>query len=82
MPRLRRLNGQEVVRIFEGFGFAVLRVRGSHHVMRRVANEGKQTLNIPVHGKQPLGMGLLKSIYRDACRHIPEDELFPHFYSE
>jgi predicted RNA binding protein YcfA (HicA-like mRNA interferase family) len=35
MPKLRRLSGLEVIKILEAFGFEVVRVKGSHHVMQR-----------------------------------------------
>lgn len=37
MPRLPRVSGAEAVRILEQLGFAVVRQRGSHIVMRRGA---------------------------------------------
>ena len=82
MPRLRRLNGRDLVRLFQRFGFEVVRVRGSHHHMQRVVGGRTQNLNIPVHGKKPLQIGTLRSIYRQACRYIAEDELHDHFYTD
>lgn len=87
MPKLRRLNGQQVVRILEELGFKVIRIRGSHHVMRRVVKtktgkEETQTVNVPVHGSKQLGAGMLKRLYRDATRYIPEEELKSHFYTD
>lgn len=82
MPRLRRLNGKEVVRILQGFGFEIVRIRGSHHHLRRVADEQRQNLNVPVHGSKPLPTGTLRSIYRQACAYISEAELMPHFYTD
>jgi len=91
MPKLRRLNGLDLVRIFEQFGFEVIRIRGSHHVMRRsvkiVRADGTsvdeaQTINIPVHGSKPLGSGLLKRIYRESGLYLSEDQLRSHFYTD
>jgi len=82
MPRLRNLSGSDVLRIFEQFGFVVIRIRGSHHVMRRTVEKKSQTINIPVHGKQSLPKGTLRAIYHDACRFVPEDDLRPHFYAD
>jgi len=79
------------VRIFEQFGFAVIRIRGSHHVMRRSAkvlradgtvHDETQTVNIPVHGAKPLGSGLLKRIYRESSRYLSEEDLRTHFYTD
>jgi len=83
MPKLRRLNGLDIVRILERFGFIVIRIRGSHHIMRRTISTGEvQTINVPVHGSQPLAIGMLKRLYRDVSRYIPEDELKSHFYTD
>ena len=91
MPKLRRLNGLDLVRIFEQFGFVVIRVRGSHHVMRRstkvlrvdgTSYQETQTINIPVHGAKSLGSGLLKRIYRESSRYLSEDDLRIHFYTD
>lgn len=81
MPKLKRLSGQDVVRILESFGFAQVSQRGSHVKLRRVLADGlKQTLTIPAHSE--LDTGTLKAIYRQAGRYILEAELHSHFYSE
>jgi len=82
MPKLRRLNGKEIVKILEGFGFSIVRIRGSHHIMRRVVASHTQTVNIPVHGSQPLATGTLKRLYRDLQRYMSEEDLHPHFYTD
>jgi predicted RNA binding protein YcfA (HicA-like mRNA interferase family) len=81
MPKLRRLSGSEVVRIFASFGFAQVAQRGSHVKLRRVLPNGlKQTLTIPAHAE--LDTGTLRAIYRQALRYVPESELQPRFYTE
>lgn len=82
MPRLRRLSGYDVIRILEAFGFTVIRIRGSHHIMRRTVEGAAQTLNVPVHGHTPLKIGMLHAIYRSACAYIPEEHLRPLFYTD
>ena len=91
MPKLLRLNGLDLVRILEQFGFTVIRIKGSHHILRRTiymthpdgqTKEETQTVNVPIHGSHPLAPGMLKRIYRDTCRYIPENELKPYFYGE
>ena len=81
MPRLRRLSGAQVIRILSQFGFEVIRIKGSHHILRRVVEGQTQTINVPVHANKDLAAGLLRRLYRDSCRYIPEDELYPHFYA-
>ena len=82
MPRLRRLNGRETIRILERFGFELVGIRGSHHHMRRIVDGERQSINVPVHGNKPLSVGTLHSIYRQACMYVPETELKPHFYAD
>lgn len=79
MPRLRNLSGRDLLRIFQHLGFTVVRVKGSHHILRRVVDGKVQTINIPVHGMQDLPPGLLKRLYRDASRYIPEEDLAQYF---
>ncbi|MBL8164010.1 MAG: type II toxin-antitoxin system HicA family toxin [Anaerolineae bacterium] len=82
MPKLRNLTGEQVVAILELFGFVVVRVAGSHHILQR-EHEGKhQTLNVPVHGRKSLGKGMLRRLYRDACQFISEDDLRSRFYTD
>jgi predicted RNA binding protein YcfA (HicA-like mRNA interferase family) len=82
MPRLHRLSGGEIIKILEGFGFEVISIKGSHHKLRRVVDEEKQTLHVPVHGRKTVATGTLHSIYKEACKYIPEDDLKPHFYTD
>jgi len=81
MPKLKRLTGEDVIRILSGFGFEIVFQRGSHAKMRRILSDGtKQTLTIPRH--KELDKGTLKAILRQALRYIPEEQLRPHFYAD
>jgi len=82
MPRLRSLSGKDIIKILESFGFEVISIKGSHHKLRRVVDEQKQTLNVPVHGKKAIATGTLRSIYKQASAFIPEDDLKSHFYTD
>jgi predicted RNA binding protein YcfA (HicA-like mRNA interferase family) len=50
-----------MVRFLESQGFAVVRIRGSHHVLAR----GSAHTTVPVHGSQTLRIGTLRGILRD-----------------
>ena len=63
MPRLPRLRGRELIRILNRHGFEVIRVRGSHHLLRHL--DGRQTV-VPVHAGETIGPGLLLKILKDA----------------
>ncbi len=81
MPKLRRLSGAELIRIFGRFGFEVHSQRGSHVKLRRVRPNGEvQTLTVPNHAQ--LDTGTMRSILRQATRYISEEELRPYFYTE
>jgi predicted RNA binding protein YcfA (HicA-like mRNA interferase family) len=62
MPKLPRLTGKQLIKLLERLGFAVIRVRGSHHVLRHV--DGRQTV-VPVHAGEVIGPGLLRKILAD-----------------
>lgn len=82
MPKLRRLNGNQVMRILQSFGFEVIRIRGSHHQLERIIENDSQNLSVPVNGNKTLKTGTLKAIYRQASAYISEDELNSHFYTD
>jgi len=62
VSRLPRLTGGEVIAALEKGGFAVIRVKGSHHRLRHA--DGRVT-TVPVHGSEIIGPGLLSRILRD-----------------
>ena len=62
MRRFRRLKGREVVAALIRAGFRVVRVRGSHHVLRHA--DGRTTV-VPVHAGETIGPGLLLKILAD-----------------
>ncbi|MGH8746115.1 MAG: type II toxin-antitoxin system HicA family toxin [Burkholderiales bacterium] len=60
MPKLPRVSGAEVVRALERLGFAVVRQRGSHIVMRR----GSSGCVVPNH--RELKTGTLAGVLKQA----------------
>lgn len=60
MPKLPRISGGEAVRALERLGFAVVRQRGSHVVMRR----GASGCVVPIH--RELKVGTLAGALRQA----------------
>jgi len=62
MVRLPRLTGKEVIAVLASAGFAVIRVKGSHHFLRH--SDGRATV-VPVHAGETLGPGLMAKILRD-----------------
>ncbi|HYY59357.1 MAG TPA: type II toxin-antitoxin system HicA family toxin [Pyrinomonadaceae bacterium] len=68
MAWLPALSGQEVVRVFQSFGWSVARQRGSHIIMTK---EGEiVTLSIPNH--KEVAKGTLRSLIRSANLTVDE----------
>ena len=81
MPRLRRLNSRQVLRILRGFGFEVASMRGSHaKLVRMTASGERQVLTVPVHSQ--MQTGTVRAIYRQASRFVPDDELRAKFFAD
>jgi predicted RNA binding protein YcfA (HicA-like mRNA interferase family) len=62
MPPLR-LTGTQLSGLLMRAGFDVVRVRGSHHLLRHA--DGRTTV-VPVHSGEIIGPGLLEEILREA----------------
>jgi len=68
MPTLPVLSGRKIVRAFEGFGWQVVRQRGSHIIM---VKEGEMaTLSVPDH--KEVAKGTLRSLIRSAGMTVDE----------
>lgn len=79
MPRLKRLSAREILKIFHGFGFEVISIRGSHAKLRRELEGGPpQILTLPLH--RELAPGTVQAIFRQALRYVPESKLRPRFF--
>lgn len=64
MPRLRRVSGRETIRALEKLGFAQVRQRGSHVVLRKETSEGAVGCVVPLH--RELAIGTLRGILKQA----------------
>lgn len=64
MSEIPRVTGREAIRAFERCGFAVIRIKGSHHIMGKGGHDGR--LSIPMHGNECLGVGLLGKLIKVA----------------
>ncbi len=62
MSRVPRVTGGDLVSALNRAGFGVIRIRGSHYLLRH--EDGRSTV-VPVHGKDTLGPGLVRQIMRD-----------------
>jgi predicted RNA binding protein YcfA (HicA-like mRNA interferase family) len=64
MPKLGIFSGQEVRRILEGEGFALVRQKGSHMALQKRL-EGT-TVTVPVPNHTEIRIGTLRSIIRQS----------------
>jgi predicted RNA binding protein YcfA (HicA-like mRNA interferase family) len=67
---VRAVSGEEMCRILERHGWALARVRGSHHCYEK---EGSPPVTVPVHGNRTLKAGTQREIMRHAG--LTEDDL-------
>ncbi|MEO1076295.1 MAG: type II toxin-antitoxin system HicA family toxin [Bacteroidota bacterium] len=70
MSKLPSLTGKKLIKALRRAGFAVIRIKGSHHFLRH--DDGRTTV-VPVHSGETLGTGLLSKILRDC--DLTRDEL-------
>lgn len=72
MPKLRRVSGQEAIRVLERLGFVQVRQRGSHVVLKKQTPEGAVGCVVPLH--RELAIGTLRGILKQA-KVTPEEFL-------
>ena len=77
-PKLKELSGDEVIAIFERFGFRVHNQKGSHIKMRRIVGGVKETLLIPNH--HVIAKGTVRAIFNQASAYLSQTDLHPFFY--
>jgi predicted RNA binding protein YcfA (HicA-like mRNA interferase family) len=63
------VRGDQVVKAREKVGFQVVRIRGSHHVLRH--SDGRGT-TVPVHHGRDVAKGTLRNILADAGLIVEE----------
>ena len=77
MRKLPKLNGKELAKIIEKFGFIHSHTRGSHMVYKHP--DGRRT-TIPYHPGEEIGPGLLNKIIKKDLK-IKREEFLKHFKS-
>ena len=70
MSRSPRVTGAELLAALAKSGFAVVRIRGSHHFLSH--KDGRSTV-VPSHSGETIGPGLLHKILRDT--HLTVEDL-------
>lgn len=69
MSRSPRVAGADLIAALAKAGFAVVRIRGSHHFLRH--EDGRGTV-VPVHSGEVIGPGLLHKILRECQLSVDE----------
>lgn len=64
MSQLPAVNGKQLIKILEGRGWYVKRIRGGHQILRHPTIP--DALPVPVHGSRPIKRGTLGIILRTA----------------
>jgi len=62
MTALPSITGKDLIAVLKKAGLQVMRVKGSHHFLRR--EDGRTTV-VPVHSGETIGPGLFSKILRD-----------------
>jgi predicted RNA binding protein YcfA (HicA-like mRNA interferase family) len=68
---MKSVSGKELARLLERQGWTSLRIHGSHHIYGQPGSVVR--LSVPIHGNQPLKIGLLKHLLKMAG--LQESEL-------
>jgi predicted RNA binding protein YcfA (HicA-like mRNA interferase family) len=67
---LKQVSGKELAKAVQRKGWRLSRIKGSHHIF---VKEGRpERIVIPIHGKEPLKIGLLKSLLKIAGLNVDE----------
>jgi predicted RNA binding protein YcfA (HicA-like mRNA interferase family) len=69
--KLAGLTGHQIVRALQRGGFELVRVSGSHHMLRK-PGQPLHKVSVPVHGSQNLPPGTVRSIIKQAGLSVEE----------
>lgn len=68
---MKQVTGKDFAKAVTRKGWRLSRIKGSHHVY--VMDGRRERIVIPIHGSQPLKVGLLKALMKIA--EISEEEM-------
>jgi len=61
---VKQVSGKDLTRAVQRKGWTLARIQGSHHIF--VMPGRRERIVIPIHGGQPLKIGLLRSLMKIA----------------
>lgn len=68
---MKQISGTELARAVQQKRWTLARIKGSHHIFVKAGR--RERIVIPIHGNQPLKIGLLKSLMKIA--ELTEEDL-------
>jgi predicted RNA binding protein YcfA (HicA-like mRNA interferase family) len=68
---MKSISGKDFARLIERHGWTLLRIHGSDHIYGKPGSNVR--LLVPIHGNQPLKVGLLNHLLKSVG--LPETEL-------
>lgn len=68
---MKQISGKELAKAVQRKRWILARVKGSHHIFTKEGH--RERIVIPIHGNQPLKIGLLRSLMKIA--DLAEDEV-------
>lgn len=68
---MKQVSGRELAKAILKRGWLLARIKGSHHVYTKLGR--RERIVIPIHGNEPLKLGLLRSLMKIA--DIKEDDI-------
>lgn len=68
---MKQITGKHLAKAIQRQGWRLARVKGSHHIFLKDGR--RERIVIPIHGSQPLKIGLLRALMKIA--DLEEDEI-------
>ena len=68
---MKQVFGRELAHLVQRRGWTLARIHGSHHIFTMPGR--RERIVIPIHGNQPLKVGLLRSLMKIA--NLKESDL-------
>ena len=75
MSDVPSVSGERAVSAFARLGFTVVRISGSHHIMKKPGH--RYNLSVPVHKGKTIKKGTLRSLIEDCWRSRLTNSLRP-----
>ena len=59
---MKSIGGKDFAKLLQKHGWDLKRVNGSHHIFTKAGPQ--ECISVPVHGNQPLKIGLLRALLK------------------